>query len=288
MVMWSHEWIRCGLGLVAFGVLSGCTAEADIEDDDTLGAKSSLVKQNALSKNAMSWNGISLNGISLNGISLNALDADTLAPGDYNAITAPTAAGDLARQFMRYAVSCAFSPSQTFSFDWTDAAGAAHHEAYPGELAVAPSWATGPIYDQDQRMLTGCLAARVNFYEVPVTISVRSVIEPLKTLSSMPELIDYPDVEGAFWGNMFAPQPYINACYNSGTVDNSRAYQRECATGHLVSGTTYVECGPIRIVGPCSSVCMSLNGGGFYYPACRDKPGISGSLTKAVVTTALP
>ena len=61
----------------------------------------------------------------------------------------------------------------------------------------------------------------------------------------MPELVDYPDVEGAFWGNLFAAQPYINACYNSATVDNSRAYQRDCAAGHLISGSQIVECGVI-------------------------------------------
>jgi hypothetical protein len=137
-------------------------------------------------------------------------------------------------------------------------------------------------------MVTGCLAARVNYYEVPVVISMRSVFEPLKTMSSDAEILDYPDVEGGFWGNLFAPQPYINACYNSETVANSRTFQRDCAAGHLDATGTPVECGPIHIVGACSSVCMSLNGGGFYYPACRDRPGISGSLTKAVVTTSLP
>jgi hypothetical protein len=282
---------RCIAHSVVFvGVMGmlGCGVQSIATDDETLEVRSSLVQENSLSRNAMSWNGISLNGISLNGISLNALDADTLEVSDFNAITAPGPTGDLARQFMRYAVSCAFLPNQTFSFSYTDAFGVVHDVVYPGELGIAPTWATGSLSVQGQELVTGCLAARVNYYEVPVTISVRSVLEPLKTLSSDAEVAQYPDVEGAFWGNMFAADPFIVSCYHSATVTNSRTYQRDCATGHVDETGAVVDCGPIHVVGPCSSFCMSLNGGGQFFPACRTRPGLNNALVKTVVTTSLP
>jgi hypothetical protein len=269
------------------GIL-GCGVQSMDMDGETLEVRSSLVELNSLSRNAMSWNGISLNGISLNGISLNALDVGALDVGNFNAITAPGPSGDLARQFMRYAVSCAFLPNQTFSFSYTDALGVVRDVVYRGELGIAPTWATGSLGVQGQELVTGCLAARVNYYEVPVTISVRSVLEPLKTLSSDAEVAQYPDVEGAFWGNMFAADPFIVSCYHSATVTNSRMYYRDCATGHVDETGAVVDCGPIHVVGPCSSFCMSLNGGGQFFPACRARPGQNNSLIKTVVTTALP
>lgn len=261
-------------------------------DDVTLEAESMIVEHNSLSRNALTWNGISLNGmslngISLNGISLNALSAGTLDSGSYSAITAPGPTGDLARQFMRYAVSCAFLPSQTFSFAYTDAQGITHQEAYAGELGIEPNWATGPLNDERQHLLTGCLAARVNFYETPVVISMRSWYAPLYMPSSDPEIDHYPDVEGAFWGNIFSSDPYMVSCYNSSTVNNSRAYYRDCATGHIDETGAVVSCGKIQVIGPCSSFCM-FNKAGKYYTSCQRRPGVNSQMFSAVITTALP
>jgi hypothetical protein len=268
---------------LACGLL-GCIGEVADEDEETLDASSAIVADNTLSYNALAWNGISLNGISLNGISLNALDPTALSPGVFSALSDPGPTGELVRHLLRYTVGCGLSKSQSFSFAYTDASGGLRKEVYRGELSLAPAWATGPLSELGQRMVTACLAARVNYYEVPVVISVRSLTEPLKTLTSSRELSEYPNVEGAFWGNLFAAQPYIHACYNQATVDISRANLRDCAVGHL-DGSTTVECGPIDIVGPCSSVCQNLNGAGQYYPSCIDRPGISTATIKTVITT---
>jgi hypothetical protein len=279
------------IGFVGVASIMGCGAEADLEgemlgeEEDVLGeAESALVQLNALSENA-----ISLNAISLNAISLNALNLSTLDPNDIAAIQDPGTNGTLARQFVRYAVGCALTTSQSFSFSWTDGQGALHNEVYPGQLGVAPSWATGPLNLAGQRIVSACVAARVNYYEVSVVISLRSIIEPLKTLTGSAELANYPDIEGAFWGNLFDSQPFINACYNTDKVNNSRAWQRDCAVGHLTGqGTQTVECGIIHVVGSCAGVCQSLNCAGKYYPSCIEKPGSGSTTTKAVVTTALP
>ncbi|WP_438001526.1 hypothetical protein WMF26_19290 [Sorangium sp. So ce185] len=268
------------------GVLSGCVAEVEDTDawDEPVGeSQGALLGGNALSTNALNLNALNLNALNLNALNLNGLSARNLA-----AIQDPGSSGALAREFVRYATSCALSSSSSFNFSWTDSSGTRHDERYPGLLGVARAWATGPLDEAGQRMVSSCVAARVNYYQVPVLLSARSLRDPLKTLSSSQELIDYPDIEGAFWGNLFAAQPYLNACYNSTTVDNSRAYQRDCAAGHLTSGGSIAECGLIRIVGSCDRVCQNINGAGQYYPSCVDRPGQSTATTKDVITTALP
>jgi hypothetical protein len=273
----NSSWIR----LACAAALAGCAAELGGE---AIGSSSdALVSANDLSHNAVNLNAINLNAINLNAINLNAISPENLA-----AIQDPSPTGDLARQLVRYAVSCALQGDQSFDFSWTDEDDVVHHESYPGLLGVAPSWATGPLNDAGQRMVSGCLAARVNYYGVSVMISSRSLQDPLKTLTGSQELSDFPAVEGAFWGNLFGAQPYMNACYNAATVDNSRAWQRDCAVGHLISGGQTVECGIIHIVGPCADVCQKLNGAGQYYPSCVQHPGQSSTTTKLVITTALP
>jgi hypothetical protein len=261
--------------------LAGCVAE--VEGEAIGRSEGALIGENELSYNAINLNAINLNALNANAINLNALSPDNLA-----AIRDPGPTGDLARQLVRYAVSCALGGGQAFDFSWTDEAGVVHEESYPGLLGIAPSWATGPLNDDGRRMVSACLAARVNYYGVSVMISARSLREPLKTLTGSQELSDYPDVEGAFWGDLFGSQPYMNACYNTPTISNSRAWQRDCAVGHLISGGQTVECGMIHIAGSCEAVCQNLNGAGQYYPSCIQHPGQSSTTTKLVITTALP
>ncbi|UQA63847.1 hypothetical protein E8A73_031185 [Polyangium aurulentum] len=271
-------------------MLAGCGGEVeDFEGEEaTAEAEGALIDGNALSANALNLNALNLNALNLNALNLNALDAGALA-----AIRNAGPSGEMSRAFLRYAVGCALSTSQTFDFSWTDAGGVVHKESYRGELAVAPAWANGPLDPESQYMVSACVAARVNYYQVPVIISIRSLREPLKTLTGSQELADYPDVEGAFWGNLFGAQPTMHACYNSATVSNSRSHKRDCAVGHVTTdpdtgAEITTECGIIDIVGPCSQFCQGLNGAGQYYPSCIQNPGQSTTTTKAVVTTALP
>ncbi|MDC0741261.1 hypothetical protein [Polyangium mundeleinium] len=278
--------MHLGLWMMGFSavILLGCGG-GDVDlPEDVLEGEDALMDGNRLSSNSLALNSLALNSLALNGIAPNKLDAQSLA-----AIRAPTAQGELARAFVRYAVGCALTPLQSVSFSWTDAAKVVHQETYPGELGIAPAWAAGPLDLNGQRMVSACVAARVNYYQVPVLVSLRSMEAPLRLLAGARELVEFPDVEGAFWGNLWGASPAIYACYNSATVENSRAWSRDCATGHLRDDGTIEECGMIDVVGPCSSVCASLNGGGQYYPFCVEKPYAAGNAnTKLVITTALP
>jgi hypothetical protein len=121
-----------------------------------------------------------------------------------------------------------------------------------------------------------------------VNISVRSADCQLKNNTSPSEIQSYPAVEGAFWGNLFTPTPWLNACYFGPDVSNSRAHLRDCAAGHVNANGSVSQCGMIRIVGDCSLYCQLLDPAGQFYPSCVDQPGVSPNGTSHVVTIGLP
>jgi hypothetical protein len=270
--------------IVIASLPAGCAGDPleALDEDDVAEARSAVIVDNALVGNALVGNALVGNALVGNALVGNALSADALA-----AIQDPTANGDNARALLKYVVSCALDSPDSFDFSWTDSKGQPHAESYPGLLGIAPDWALGPLTDDtDKRMVSGCVAARANYYGVNVIISARSVREPLKGMCGKAEVASYAHVEGAFWGNLFTATPYLNACYNAATVAISRQAQRECAVGHLEDGQT-LPCGPIVLQGSCTTWCSNLSGG--IYPSCVDKPGVPNSpTTKDVVTTALP
>ncbi|AKT39457.1 hypothetical protein [Chondromyces crocatus] len=274
----------------ALVLLSGC-AQFGEEQDESPGSKGELLQEAAGAltiQNALSLNALSLNALSLNALSLNALSLDGLSAQNLQALRDPGTAGQLSRQFLHYAVGCALESGQSFTLPWTDTDGAVRHETYAGELGLIDSWKSRPLKVVEQRLVSACLAARVNLHGVSVTISIRSPQKALKLNPSSTELQDFPQVEGAFWGNLFAPTPQLFACHNSATIGNSRAWQRDCTTGYLNEEGELEACGPIQIVGACSEVCKSIKPSGQYYPECMERPGQGSSMIKEVITTALP
>jgi hypothetical protein len=241
--------------------------------------------------NGMVLNGMVLNGMVLNGAPAGAMAAGALSPDALSslapgALQDPGPTGDLNRQLVRYAVGCAFTPSQSFALTWTDSVGIVHDDVYAGDLGLAPTWATGPLSSSGQQMVTACLAARVNRFGVSVQISLRSQRDPLEDETTAAELAAYPYVEGAFWGNVFASQPWLKACYVQANVDHSRAALRTCAAGYVDPTTgSVLECGMIDIVGPCYRTCSSFSSADQAYSGCLDPA--SGWRSPYVVTSGL-
>ncbi len=281
--------LSTSLFLLGLSVLTGCTANVPTELDETTGqAEGAFITDNALTDNALTDNALTDNALTDNALTDNALTDNALTDNALEAISDPNAQGALNRELLQYIVACAFKPTQAFDFTWTDNADLVHDEHYVGQLGLAPQWNSGPLNVKGQHMVSACLAAKTNYYGVHVTISVRSGEAPLRLSSHSDELDDYDRVEGAFWGNLWAPQPYLNACYNSANVDNSRAASRDCATGHLNADGTIEECGIINVVGSCANVCKKYNASRGHYSDCRKQPGVSTKRTDLVITTALP
>jgi hypothetical protein len=276
--------------LAGAAFLAGCVVEAlpAVDPEDTAAAVDELSADNALNANALNANALYANALNANALNANALNANALSSGALAAIRDPGPAGALSRQLLKYTVSCALSSSQSFTFSWTDSGNVVHNENYPGWLGIQPTWATQPLGSSGKQMVSACLISRVNYYGVQVIISARSMNSPLKTLAGSSELQMYPHIEGAFWGNLFSATPYAYSCYNESNASISRGSKRDCATGHANTDGTVSSCGIINRVGRCQSVCPKINEAGQYYESCVAQPGVCGSSTTYVITTALP
>ncbi|MFS8065243.1 MAG: hypothetical protein ACMG6S_02605 [Byssovorax sp.] len=222
---------------------------------------------NALNVNALNANALNANALALNAINASALDVNALNPTELSALKHPGEAGYLSRQLMKYVVSCALGPAQSFSFSWTDILGDVHAEIYPGQLGLATSWSQAPLDLQGQQWISACLASRVNWYGVSVTLSSRGS-HPALDKESLDETLTYATEEGAFWGNLFTSPPSVFACSDTLGIAHARAKQRDCAAGHIDQGGNIQECGILHIVGSCAAYCQPLDLFGAYHPRC--------------------
>jgi hypothetical protein len=262
----------------------GCQATEE-EGETFFSGTSALVSENALLPNALLPNALLPNALLPNALLPNALLPNAMAPNALAAVRDAGPGGDLSRMFLKYTVGCALDPTQSFQLSWTDAAGATRSETYMGVVGTAPEWATLPLDENGQKLVSACLAARTNWYGTPVLISMRSNADPLRAKQKSGEFDTYPDIEGAFWGNLFSTSPYLRACYNPATVANSRSLHRDCAAGHIDANGAMVDCGMIDILGSCADYCKDVQPAGQYYRKCDDPT--QGKVDR-VVTTALP
>jgi hypothetical protein len=269
--------------LVSFSIV-GCAPGVG-DEELTAEADEAIVALNAISPNAISPNAISPNAISPNAISPNAISPNAISPNAMTALQDPGEAGELSRMHVRYAVSCALTPSQSFTFTWTDLQNEVHEEVYPGLLGLAPDWAERGLTETEQRWITACLGARTNYYSTTVLISARGGHSALAT--DQAERDSYSAREGAFWGNIYGTNPFMKACHHTANVANSRSRLRDCAAGHLDGGTTY-PCGIIEITGDCDALvgdpaaprCTAPAQGEDGFPSCEQ--------VSEVITAFLP
>jgi hypothetical protein len=277
------------LCVLAAAALCAC-GEAPGDDEETgLGTlEMGFVGDNAINPNAINPNAINPNAINPNALSPNALSTATMSTSLLTSVKDPSQAGELSRQLLRYLVSCAFDPTQSLSFTWTDAFGVPRSEVYWGLLGLAPAWATGPLDEEGQRWVSACIASRTNWYGVPVSLSARGANPAIKQ-SGVDEKYTYPREEGAFWGNLFAPTPWLKACHYGPNVTHSRELLRDCAAGHLEPNGSIQECGIIDIVGSCDTACDSLDTPHLFHPKCFEDPNAALKVkTGQVITIFLP
>ncbi|WP_437896771.1 hypothetical protein [Sorangium sp. So ce124] len=286
-----------GFVALSLALLVGCIAVQEEEEGSVGVAPNALefvnalnpnaLNPNALNPNALNPNALNPNALNPNALNPNALNPNALSPAALTAIQDPGAAGDLSRQLLNYTVGCAFLPSQSFSFSWTDRSGTVINEEYRGIIGLAPDWSTKPLGVPEQQWISACLASRTNWYGVSVTISSRGTPSAIDKTGTL-ELTTYPRLEGAFWGNLFAPSPYLNACYDEANRSHSRSLMRDCAAGHLTSSGAIQQCGMLSIRGPCSPYCQQLNTNGMYYPSCVNNLTGSPDSTTRAITVFLP
>src|SRR5262245_53479619 len=117
---------RLALGLAAAAVVgvAGCASDTDEGLDS---AESAALVDNALTANALTANALTANALTANALTANALTA--------NALTANGLRDPLAREFLKYVVSCALEDHDelTMRID-------GHRYKFPGSLGLAPEW----------------------------------------------------------------------------------------------------------------------------------------------------
>ena len=276
------------LSIAALIMIAGATGCAgnitQAEEEEDIGtAESALETDNALNPNALSPNALNPNALNPNALNPNALN-----PGALSAIQDPGLAGSLSRQHLKYTVGCALDDSQSFSFSWTDSSNVIRNEIYWGSLGLWSSWATSPLSTMGQRWISACLAARTNYYGIPVTISSRG---PTKALNkrNTPEASTYTMEEGAFWGNIYTSTPAVYSCNVAANDANSRAQLRDCAAGHVDPSTGLVSsCGAIQRLGSCDTYCAPLSTQGVGHLSCwSDLSSVSATTNQQPITVVL-
>jgi hypothetical protein len=217
-----------GFGLVAIWAAACGGPAVDVETSNALSS-------NALSSNALSSNALSSNALSSNALSSNALSSNALSS---NALTAAALEDPLAREFLKYVVSCALPADQSVTIKVDG-----QSYTYPGSLGMEPAWGQrGGSCDQScQRWVSACVLARVDHLGVARPISVRGLNPGLKT--TLKEAIDFPVREATYYGNVFTPQQPLFACLAPGQTGDAR-----------VCGDSLDDC-PMQVVGSCARAC---------------------------------
>jgi hypothetical protein len=257
-------------------LVSGCGAEQS--DGELASATSAVESTNTLTVNTLTVNTLTVNTLTVNTLTVNSLTSGTLGSPVLTALQNTTPVGAANRTIFHYIVTCALDPSQSVTYSWSDGVNT-YTVTEVGQIGLAPRWATRSLESWGQQLVSACIGARVNYFGVTVPISVRN--EVLVPTTSSAELADYPYVEGAFWGNLFAPAPSLNSCYNPANVANSRADQRECATGYLDADGNVDPCGIITLTGSCDEQCWGFDATHQFYWGCGK------DFSLAAITTGL-
>ena len=139
---------------------------------------------------------------------------------------------------LRYMIECALDQEQRV----TIFAGDGTPRSYAGSIGLAPEWRDAALGDAGARKVSACVAARANGLGQTVSLSLRH-----PEIETTPVEVDlFANHEGAFWGALFGPEPYIHAC----VVEGGGLSGRICAESE--------SCGFV-IQGDCDDVCAAYD-----------------------------
>ncbi len=240
---------RVGFAGLALLVTVSCAPEADdLQVGHRQGAIAGL---NGMTLNGMTLNGMTLNGMTLNGMTLNGmtLNGMTLNGMTLNGATLSVEQQAQAQVLITYMAECALPEGQQVTITASDGTSLLLN----GVFGLAPEWASGPLSSRGERLISACLAARVNAQGKHVHISLRGAgVETTPV-----ERAIYTHHEGAFWGNLFGDNPAIHTC----TVEGAGISGRSCTNG---------DCG-FQSLGSCAQLCSGLDPIDGHYESCADE-----------------
>lgn len=210
----------------------GCLEESTLT---TSSLSQNSLSQNSLSQNSLSQNALTANALTANALTANALTANGLAT---NALTASALEDPLARELLKYIVSCALP--QDAEIDLTiDGA----DYAFPGGTGLAPAWgqSDGSCGPSCRRWVSACVLARVDYLGVSLPISIRGARRQIASTAA--ERSDFPHREATYFGDIFASPQTRRACLSPGQTEIPR-----------VCGPSLDGC-VMDVIGSCDEVC---------------------------------
>jgi hypothetical protein len=231
-------------------------------------------------------NDVPLNGIPLNGASQQdgAPAAGPSARAAHRVATPstpPPAAGDpipialadpdlastaAKREQLKYLVRCAL-PAEVALY--ADIEG--ERFTFPGSIGLAPRWLTEAMTPSEERWVSACLLAHVNYFGKHVRISIRATGAAVPELeASADEQQTYTIFEGGFFGNLFAPAPVAYTCRGERTPTQAAdpiLQDRVCTqeTGETTAEGTPLTVCQFLVTGRCEEP-TSFTVDGLYYP----------------------
>lgn len=229
---------------------TGCLAAGD--EDWAL----DTVQGNAFSVNAFSVNALSKNAFSVNALGMAALVSRRL---DSNILlfnqtrTQSIAATAEGRELLQYIARCALAEGDSLRVQYDG-----HTWDFPGLLGIARAWEYRSLTEEGQEIMTACLLAHVNAFQIPVPISVRSW---LLAEADRLESGAYYYGDGAFYGNLYASTSDKFSCrIRADRYFDESTQQVETAAGPYASKRicagedTAADCGFV-FSGYCDEVC---------------------------------
>jgi len=231
--------------------------------------------------------GAGSNGIPLNGMPLNGARQQDGAPAAGHSATAaqgvgtpstpppdagspiqmaladPTLAATAAkREQLKYLVRCALPAEVTV---YADIEG--ERFTFPGSIGLAPRWLTEAMTPSEERWVSACLLAHVNYFGKHVRISIRATGAAVPELeASADEQQTYTIFEGGFFGNLFAPAPVAYTCRGERTPAQAADPILQDRVCTQETGATTVEGTPVTIchflfTGRCEDpISFTVNG----------------------------
>jgi hypothetical protein len=215
-------------------VASSCGGEGDL-DDDTAVLRSAITAENALTSNALTSNALTSNALTSNALTSNALTSNALTS---NALTSNALRDPLARELLKYVVSCALDEDDKLVLRIDG-----RRYVFEGSLGLAREWGRerGSCDGECQRWVSACVLARVDAAGVKRLISIRGEHRALRPDDN--ELRRYTDREAAYYGNLFVEGQPRFLCLAPGKDSNER-----------VCGDSLADC-PMKVVGSCDDAC---------------------------------
>jgi len=277
--------MRLATSFLAFALI-GCAPEAEVR----LGTSAQAIStSNRVTANRITANRITANRVTANRIAADRIAADRLSVNMLDAGELLSTADG--REVFTYLVSCALPADVTLEATIDGVV-----TEFPGSIGLAPDWTDRALKGSEKRWISACMIARVNAYDVSVSISIRG--EHPALTASPEEIATYDLEEGAFYGNIFLPEDQPIewvACRGAaeaagegevGDLEN-RACTEPAGEGLTVCGFTFAgDCVDYAPATPQPHACERKEDG--HYEDCHTVPGFDdwpdGTERKEVIT----